>query len=77
MTIKQQFSNILPHYSVKDNNNKSMKCITLADELTIGFTKWKDAKYYFDGYYVQLSNNFRTTYTINELLEIYKKEKGL
>lgn len=42
-------------------------CEKIADDFAIGFTEWFD----------DLSEDYCKDYTVKELLEIYKKEKGL
>lgn len=66
MTLKEKFKEILTAFWINDWENK---CEKVADEFAIGFADWvrvcklKQRPYDF--------NN------IKELLEIYKKEKGL
>jgi hypothetical protein len=67
MTLKQKFSRILPWYSEKDNSNKSNECIKIADDYAIEFAEWA-IDYSFNGMY---SND------VKELLEEFKKEKGV
>ena len=51
-----------------------------ADNFTIEFSEWKD-KYcvYYDGWNIRvpLGDKYSDVYSNQELLEIYKKEKGL
>jgi len=72
MTLKEKFS---PHVKYWDCYNDeplkydhNNKCVKIADEFAIGFADWFHANCYEDkiGYY-----------TASELLETYKKEKGL
>jgi len=44
-----------------------IKIEKIADDFAIGFTEWFD----------DLSEDYCKDYTVKELLEIYKKEKGL
>jgi hypothetical protein len=76
----------------KDINNYNLSINNLekiADEFAIGFADWfvkkcsysgedsnKGSKYYTKGL-DGLALYYPATYTIEELLEIYKKEKGL
>jgi hypothetical protein len=81
MTLKEKFSQKIPWYSKKDNLKKSEECEKIADEHAIGFAEWNSYKYK----YLPNKGWFATTYqlemdifiTSKELLEIYKKEKGL
>jgi hypothetical protein len=79
MTLKEKFKEILTAFWINDWENK---CEKVADEFAIGFAEWciKKRIDFFD------STEIGETYTIdgnvskykmNELLEIYKKEKGL
>ena len=62
MTLKEKFQNIPSDYLPLSNNQKN-ECVIIADEFAIGFARWLQDN---DG-----SASYR------ELLEIYKKEKGL
>jgi hypothetical protein len=66
MTLKEKFSELLPFYNVNDNNNKSIQCEKIADEFAIEFANW-----------VQFHSELWIKYRTSELLEIFKKEKGL
>ena len=79
MTLKEKFALILMEFWSSDWESK---CEQVADEYAIGFAEWciKKRIDFFD------STEIGKTYTIdgnvskykmNELLEIYKKEKGL
>jgi hypothetical protein len=79
MTLKEKFKEILTAFWINDWENE---CEKVADEFAIGFASWciKKRIDFFD------STEIGETYTIdgnvskykmNELLEIYKKEKGL
>jgi hypothetical protein len=69
MTLKQKFSRILPWYSEKDNSNKSNECIKIADDYAIDFKDWCDIN--------SQRVNYSQIHSTQELLEIFKKEKGL
>ena len=75
------FSALLPFYNVNDNNNKSIQCEKIADDYAIEFAEWclqlvqycetiKSIRYYNYLHGIEV-------YTNLELLEIFKKEKGL
>jgi hypothetical protein len=59
----------------------AFKNVVIADEFAIGFAEWKD-KYciYYDGWNIRIPLGYKYSdggYSNKELLEIYKKEKGL
>jgi hypothetical protein len=62
MTLKEKFKEILTAFWINDWEDK---CETIADEFAIDFADWliKRQTNYFE--------------SLKELLEIYKKEKGL
>jgi len=65
MTLKEKFKQWLdtnPSRTLRD-----IQCEVIADEFAIGFAEW----------YLTLTDKERKPFTINKLLEIYKKEKGL
>jgi hypothetical protein len=66
MTLKEKFSKILPWYSEKDNSNKSNECVKIADDYAIEFAVW----------FIE-HKEFNKSKTPKQLLEIFKKEKGL
>jgi hypothetical protein len=79
MTLKEKFKEILTAFWI---NVWEDECEKITDEFAIGFAEWciKKRIDFFD------STEIGETYTIdgnvskykmNELLEIYKKEKGL
>jgi hypothetical protein len=69
--------------SLKDNFDKSKKCVAIADDYAIEFASFIDKKYYQHKYdnnkYAESEEDFTygKTYSIKQLLEIFKKEKGL
>ena len=65
MTLRERFSQKLPWYSEKDNLKKSEECEKIADSYAIEFAHWCEWQ---DG---------KAFKTFQELLEIFKKEKGL
>ncbi len=66
MTLKEKFQNIPSDYLPLSNNQKN-ECVEITDEFAIRFKDWCDTKGRF-----WIGAN-----TTKELLEIYKKEKGL
>jgi hypothetical protein len=77
MKLKEKFFNWYPK---QDAEFISEKCEEIADEFAIGFSEWCSRKEFlpnkgwFIGSYELEMGIFKTT---KELLEIYKKEKGL
>jgi hypothetical protein len=66
MTLKEKFWALLPLYNV--NNNKSIECEKIADDYAIEFAEW----------IVKNCNHSKLkSLDYKELLEIFKKEKGL
>ena len=65
MTLKEKFKEILTAFWINDWEDE---CENITDEFAIGFADWFHENCYEDqiGYY-----------TASELLETYKKEKGL
>ncbi|WP_395652650.1 hypothetical protein [Brevundimonas sp.] len=74
MTLKEKFALILMEFWSSDWEGK---CEQVADEFAIGFGEWIRK----ETYYEHLTKEFiykRNVYeSEKELLEIYKKEKGL
>jgi hypothetical protein len=66
MTLKEKINNALFYIEPKIS---LIKCEEIIDEFAIGFAKWLVIRYNEDIIYDE--------YTTKELLEIYKKEKGL
>ena len=62
MTLKDKFIVVTGNYN---NEELVLKSIKIADEFAIGFAYWCEWR------------NDRAFKTYEELLEIYKKEKGL
>lgn len=76
MTLKEKFGEL---YIEK---GMSFECEKIAEEFAIGFAKWLDNKYYqgknVNEYHRSIDEYREGKYfTAKELLEIYKKEKGL
>jgi hypothetical protein len=79
MTLRENFSLILMEFWSSDWESK---CEEIADELAIGFALWKEANVlqdengmYYSESRIQVSRN--NPVDINQLMIIYKKEKGL
>ena len=76
MILKEKFKEILTAFWINDWEDK---CETIADEFAIDFADWINRVSYrsFDGnwYLTQIDEDIKKT--TEELLEIYKDEKGL
>ena len=84
MTLKDKFDNPIMRHDLGRNEIEETKeqCAEIADEFAIGFAKWLDNKYYqgknVNEYHRSIDEYREGKYfTSKELLEIYKKEKGL
>lgn len=83
MTLKDKFENIIYNYigSEWDRRDVSNNLVTDANEFAIEFAEW--CTYYRDknrnvyGDMLHAKSKYDDTYTTKELLEIFKKEKGL
>ena len=78
MTLKEKFQNIHSDFLPLSNNQKN-ECVLIADEFAIGLLEFIEGTYsysnIFDYWYLHADTS--KTYTKKQLLEIYKKEKGL
>lgn len=75
MTLKEKFSLILMQFWASDWEGQ---CEQAADEFAIGFAEWvgqNTINYSSDKF--RMKTLKPTLFTSKELLEIYKKEKGL
>ena len=74
MTLKEKFKEILTAFWINDWEDE---CEKVVDEFAIGFAEWIRKEVYYE----HLTKEFiykRNVYeSEKELLEIYKKEKGL
>jgi hypothetical protein len=87
MTLKQKFQEnpvVVYQEGFKLTDQSAEQFEKIADAFAIGFAEWVwlNAKEYMRGGYYSLQPfvenvDLSVTYTISELLEIYKKEKGL
>jgi hypothetical protein len=80
MTLRENFSKYCDNvYQDKEVNAEF--CEQIADEFAIGFAEWftnEQSPYsIMKGNQEVRFSDFRKEYTAKELLEIYKKEKGL
>lgn len=76
MTLKEKFEEILTRFWI---SNWEDECEQIADEFAIGFAEWCDNEGYTQVNNLSLWKSLddeKGKYS-KELLEIYKKEKGL
>ena len=75
MTLKEKFKEILTAFWI---NVWEDECEKVADEFAIGFAEWvgQNTINYSSGKF-RMKTLKPTLFTSKELLEIYKKEKGL
>ena len=81
MTLKEKFEQYAKEEIWRTRNYNAEECEEIADEFAIGFAEWftnEQSPYSitYGNQEVRFSD-FRKDYTIKELLEIYKIEKGL
>jgi len=78
MTLKEEINDsIITNIDIRDSENRmyyeynhlelAKNCEVIADEFAIGFAEWRLTTFIKNA----------DEYTMRELLEIYKKEKGL
>ena len=68
----------MPFYSEKDNSNKSNECIKIADDYAIEFAEWCNSEEAEDLILdLILVGELDKKPTTKQLLEQFKKEKGL
>jgi len=71
MKLRERFLKLYPHQSENYLDvDEAILCEKIADDFAIGFAEWIEKNRYNMKYYIQLNNT-------KQLLEIYKKEKGL
>jgi hypothetical protein len=70
MTSKQKFEQYAKQEVWEKKNYNAEECEAIADEFAIAFAEWMGKK-------ENLIHLIKIGYTTKELLEIYKKEKGL
>ena len=78
MTLKEKLESFaMDNHIEKYAEHNAKQLEKIADEFAIGFTEWKDENCFNqgDGFY---NRNYKDeAFALKELLEIYKKEKGL
>jgi hypothetical protein len=81
MTLREKFEQYAKEEIWRTRNYNAEECELIADEFAIGFAEWLTNEQ--SPYSIMNCNqevrfsDFRKDYTIKELLEIYKEEKGL
>ena len=75
MTLNEKFEKATDGWIVAD------RCEEVADEFAIGFAEWcvkyRDKNRNVNGEMLHAKSKYDESYTTKDLLEIYKKEKGL
>jgi hypothetical protein len=64
--IKEQYKEIVSGWNDERTENVANRCTEIAEEFAVDFAQW-----------VQFHSELWIKYRTSELLEIYKKEKGL
>jgi hypothetical protein len=64
--IKEQYKEIVSGWNDERTENVSNRCTEIAEEFAVEFAQW-----------VQFHSELWIKYRTSELLEIFKKEKGL
>ena len=67
MTLKEKFAEFAKQESWENENKNAEECQLIADDYAIEFAEWV----------IDNDNKPVGQFTIKELLEIFKKEKGL
>jgi hypothetical protein len=80
MTLKQKFFDIYTSYYKKSNELDKM--VEVADDYAIEFAEWCDDNYFKNGkgnsnWSDSMDWDDNEKFTTSELLEMFKKEKGL
>ena len=83
MKLKDKFDNPIMRHDLGRNEIEETKeqCVEIAEDFAIGFAEWssfyrdKNRNYKLD--MLHAKSKYDESYTTKELLEIYKKEKGL
>ena len=69
MTLKEKFEQFTEQKSYDKKNYNAEECEQIADDYAIEFAEWKDE--------ARLYNEVYSMNNTKELLEMFKKEKGL
>jgi hypothetical protein len=76
MTLNEQFENAPIVYDNELHFKKNYESV--ADEFTIGFEEWMhDNCYYYSSLLYKMYGKGEEQFDLKQLLQIYKKEKGL
>jgi len=82
MTLKEKFEQYAKQEVWEKKNYNAEECVDIAEKFAIGFAEWciKKRVDFFDSTEIGETytiDGFVSKYKMNELLEIYKKEKRL
>ena len=75
--IKEQYKEIVCGWNEERTENVANRCTEIADDYAIEFAEWLRVNYYDNGELWIEWNSDDNTHSSKELLEIFKKEKGL
>jgi len=81
-TIKEQYKEIVSGWNDERTDNVANKCTEIASDYAIEFAEWCDDNYFKNGkgnsnWSASMDWDDDEKFTTKELLEIFKKEKGL
>lgn len=78
MELKERFFNVIFEYAWKFKTEKIVpSCVKIADNYAIEFAEWVKKETYYENLTKEFIYNNNVYKNEKELLEIYKKEKGL
>ena len=78
MELKERFFNVIFEFAWKFKTEKIIpECIKIADDYAIEFVKWVREKTNYEYLTNEIIYNKKVYKSEKELLEIFKKEKGL
>jgi len=77
MKLRERFLDIIEHTKPHWYKVDAESCEKIADDFAIGFAEWLTISYPNQRKFLLKQGNLRGFYSTKELLEIYKKEKGL
>lgn len=81
--MKEKYKEIVCGFNDERTENVANRCVEIAEEFAVKFAEFIDFEYYQHKYrcntYAESLEDFEIdkTYSVKELLKIFKKEKGL
>jgi cobalamin-dependent methionine synthase I len=76
MKLKEKFEEYTDQKSWQKENYDAIECEVIADEFAIGFAEWLSEYTYKESTW-RIYDKGDESFILKQLLEIYKKEKGL